>query len=142
MNRKPILLLLLVVFTGMALLSGCSKDEDSPSSGNKTRRELLTSKTWELKSAESQGEDVTTAVALGLRKLKFDANGMVTVTGDFTGTGMAPWTLAENDTKIIIGQGTEDETEATILSLTSSELKIRMLFEDEGEEYQTDITYR
>lgn len=140
-NRRYMLPLLMVIMASFSLLVSCSKDDDNPASGNKSRKEILVGKTWELKNATSMGQDVTTIMSMYMNKLKFDNNGTVTVEGSM-GSGSSTWVLAENDSKIVFDKGTEDESTVTIESISQSELKVNGIFESNGVPVAATATFK
>ncbi len=141
MNRRYVLPLVLVVIASLSLLVGCSKDDDNPASGNKSRKELLLLKTWELKTATSMGVDVKTIIESYMKKIKFSSDGTAQIEGS-EGSFESTWALASNDTQIVFDQGTSDEFVVTIVSLSESEFKGKANIEYQTVTYPVDLTYK
>lgn len=142
MNRKYLLPLVIIVMAGLTLLSGCSKDDDNPSSPNQSKKEMLVGKTWELKTAVAAGMDIKEAMELYLKKLKFNNDGTVIAEGTM-GADTSAWVLTSSDTKIVVDQGTEDEYTLDIVSLSTSELKLKGDYEvSPTTTVKAELTYR
>ncbi|WP_242928417.1 hypothetical protein [Pontibacter vulgaris] len=102
------------------VLLGCGDDEDKEPS----RRDLLTSTTWQANHVFLDGVDVTSRVDLTQTSFKFEKNGNYTF--KFDGNPIiGTWEFADNEQKLVLDKGTGDEENVKILLLSATNFNVQ-----------------
>jgi hypothetical protein len=122
---------------------GCDKDEDG---NGPDKQGLLTAHVWNFDKLTTNSTDQDVQLLVNLMgafmtgaTATFSANGTYTISilGE---TDSGTWELSGDGKKIIMDKGTDDETEVTIVTLTSDVLEFKESVTDEGLTF--DVTYR
>ncbi|MEJ8755785.1 hypothetical protein WG947_02150 [Pontibacter sp. H259] len=101
----------------------CDDDDDDDASPNNTS--LLTASTWKGDKLYYQGVDVTEDFSpildVKATTIKFNANGTYTITADGT-SDTGTWEFTNNETQVLMDEGTDDELLIDVNRLTATEL--------------------
>jgi hypothetical protein len=119
----------ILLFACILAFSGCKKDNDKPV----TKTDILSAKAWKLQDMLAFGQNVT---SLGLGSylgsltnadFKFNKDGTYTATNRATNAAsQGKWKFGNNETQLILDEGTSDQTTYDIITLTTTNLDLRM----------------
>lgn len=122
-----------VILIALSLFS-CEKDDGN---GGKTKTDLLTAHAWVFSDVTSDSDDAMVEFALALVKAimedavyVFDANGSYSLTV-YSETGTGTWEFSSDEKTLILDEGTEDEVQNQIVTLTDSQLVLSSTDVDE-----------